>query len=272
MSEIKSKISTIVANSYDTESENDIAIATYTIIDKNNNSKTIELRYPMYIMYTEYIRKGGIIIDTENKPAYGFKLVKNSYNQSMFMRVSDNAVIPYIFDIATNFNIYGLALVAKDGKIAWIDREFMYYDVEGTKKELCEEHRMDGWWSVSSFTGGITKLSRCIADLEQGYTSFVDTFLNIKEFRKYDGEKLSDQSMDRFSGLLTDFDKTGYARRVKNSEECQEELILSSEGYYMTEETLLKEAIRGREKSIIQTALDEGIIDTISDKVKQLKK
>lgn len=272
MSEFKNNVYKMQVDEYNIDTPTGLAHASYSIFDKDNNKKTVELEYPSELKYTDYIRKGGKIIDTKYKPAYGYKLVRNTFNQYMYLRTYDNAVIPYIFDIATNFNIYGLALVAKDGKISWIDNEFMYYDERGIKRDLNEDLRMDGWLSITNFRGGMTKLSKCVSDSEGIFTSFVDTYLNSKFFKQYDGKKLSERSINRFLGLLTDFDKTGYARRVKNSEEGQEELYLSSEGYFMTEDVLLQKSIEGREESIIQTALNEGILDTITDNVKQLKK
>ena len=244
----------------------------YRTNDENSETKKLALNYPVGLTYSEYVMKGGQIIDAKKKPAYGFKLVKNQHDQYMYMRTSDNVVIPCIFDVATNFNRYGLAMVAKDGQITWINKDFQYINNTGLLIQLTDGHVInDGWSSISDFTTGEVKLSKCKS--ANNKVSFIDTDLARKKFKLYDGKELKEQTETSFLGFVTNFNEQGYAERLasKTPFECNY-LVISSEGYYMEEETLLEKAIEGKESKIIEAAIREGMLDSITEEIKQLKK
>lgn len=246
-------------------------IAVYKTTDECFIDQQIKLNYPSGLTYSEYVIKGGKIIDAKKEPSYGFKLVKNQYNQYMYMRMSDNVVIPCIFDIATNFNRYGLAMVAKDGQVTWINKEFQYVDHTGILVQLTDTHVIkDGWTSISDFTKDKTKLSKCTSN---NRTSFLDTGLARKAFKLYDGKEFKEKSQTSFLGYTTDFNEQGYAERLASETpfKCNY-LVISSEEYYMEQETLLEKAIKGNESKIIESAIREGMLDSITEEIKQLKK
>ena len=58
----------------------------------------------------------------------GFKIVKLLNKQYAYVRESDNVLLPYRFDIASQFNEEGIAIVAKDGIVTRIDKEFNIVD------------------------------------------------------------------------------------------------------------------------------------------------
>ena len=246
-------------------------IAVYKATDEYHAEQQITLDYPVGLTYSEYVMKGGQIIDAKKKPAYGFKLVKNQYGQYMYMRTSDNVIIPCIFDVATNFNRYGLAMVAKNGQVTWINKDFQYVSHSGVLAQLTDTHVInDGWYSVSDFTTGKTKLSKCTSN--SNHTSFLDTNLTRKVFRLYDGKEFTEKTQTSFLGYISDFDEKGYVERFATKTPDCKCLIIFSDGYYIEEETLLEKAIEGKESRIIHTAINEGMLDSITEEIKQLKK
>ena len=220
--------------------------------------------------YTNYIVNGGKIIDPNNKPAYGFKLVRNSYDQYMYMRLSDNAVIPYIFDFATNFNKNGLAMVAVNGTVTWINKKFKYLTRNGKIENINEVDNIQGWKFISAFTGDETKLSRCYVDCGSGdwinrYTSYLGTDFKCKEFYEYNGYKCSNGTVARFNGDFSDFDKEGFAYRANGG------LILSNIGYYMTTDAFIEAIIKQNKDSIIKTAIEDGTLTTLNREIQSDK-
>ena len=58
----------------------------------------------------------------------GFKIVKLLNAQYGYVRETDNVLLPYRFDIASQFNEEGIAIVAKDGVVTRINKEFNIVD------------------------------------------------------------------------------------------------------------------------------------------------
>ena len=49
----------------------------------------------------------------------------------LILSEKDNILLPYRYDIATDFNEYGFAMIGKNGKVSWIDKKFNYLNIEG---------------------------------------------------------------------------------------------------------------------------------------------
>ena len=253
------RISKLEVVSYDKWGDDDIV--KYKLNDKN----IISVQYPKTISYRKYIVNGGLIIDKGDKPAYGFRLVRNKYGQYLYKRMSDGTVMPFIFDFATNFNKYGLAMVAKDGKVSWINKKFEFFSDDCKVQELTEEYFMRGWNFIGAFSGGDEKLSRCQGgDGEYGYieTSFLGTDMQVKKFYRYLNEHINGNG---FEGVYTDFNEEGYSFRK------DKKVILSSVGYYMDTEEFLKKAIEENQDLFVKTAIENGILDSFNEKIKEEK-
>lgn len=233
---------------------------------KINNKDIILLKYPSKIKYKQYIVNGGLIYDKGNKPAYGFKIVYNKYGQCLFMRMKDNVTMPYIFDFATNFNKYGLAMVAKDGKVTWINKKFQYFNDKQGTSNLTEKYRINGWASIDAFSGGDTKLSRCQNSFEKPSTSFLGTDFQAKTFYEYDGSGINeDEYCNSLDGVYSNFNEKGYATSGTG------ETILSSDGYYTSDQILIEKAIKANPQRYLEYLIENGMLASTDETVRDRK-
>ena len=233
---------------------------------KINNKDIISLKYPAEIKYKPYIVNGGLIYDKGNKPAYGFKIVYNKYGQCLFMRMKDNVTMPYIFDFATNFNKYGLAMVAKDGNVTWINKNFQYFSNRRDISRLTEEYRINGWASIDAFSGGDIKLSRCQSSFEIPSTSFLGTDFQVKTFYEYDGSRINeDKHCNSLDGVYSNFNEKGYATS------SAVETILSSKGYYANSQTLIEKAIKENPQQYLEYLIANEMLSSSDETVRDRK-
>lgn len=109
------------------------------------------------------LEKSDIIVDDSNEFVNGFKVVQTKNGEYAYVREVDNVLLPYRYDIASNFNEYGFAMVGKGGRVSWIDKEFKYLALDGNMhfNNLQDSYfGFDGWKGVSDFSKGSTPLSR----------------------------------------------------------------------------------------------------------------
>ena len=93
----------------------------YVINEGMNDAYTIFFKLP----FEEKISLGNNII--EAKPFInGYSIVKLDNHVYGYMRETDKVLLPYRYHIATNFNKYGYALVAMNGRVSWINKKFEY--------------------------------------------------------------------------------------------------------------------------------------------------
>lgn len=223
----------------------------YTIIDNEGEKTSI----PVSLPYNSRPKKtSNIILDT-NDFVNGFKVVQTENLEYAYVREEDNALLPYRYDIATNFNKYGYAMVGKDGKVSWIDKSFRYLN---NNREMVKEEGsatytgFKGFLSINNFSKGEHPLSK-ICNIEHNKeVCYFGTDGNIKEFYRYDGDKIrEDESNKIFSYYSTEFDDAGYATANDGS------LILLSSGYYLIA------------KDLIKICRDKGFLDTISNRIEK---
>ncbi len=234
---------------------------------KINGSKTHEINYPSRLTYTQYVVNGGEIIDGVDKGAYGFRLAKNKFGQFLYIRKNDNQVMPFLFDYATEFNRYGLAMVAKDGCVTWINKKFEYFDADGKTRDLVEKFGPKGWYSVSDFNGNGPKFSRCQTGIDdKPYTIFLGTNFEAKEFYLYNGANIAKNVFyTRLEGTYTDFNEEGYALQEDQSQ------ILSTVGYFMDTNVFLERAIKENKQALMEVAIGSGVLNTINNEAKDSK-
>lgn len=232
--------------------------ATYRI-----NEDLLKVMYPTGMDYKKYIISGGKIIDEDAKPAYGFKLVRNSYKQYIYVKTYNNAVIPYIFDYATNFDKDGLAMVAKDGYVTWINKDFFCLDNLVRISNLSTEKKLEGWKSISAFSEGEIPLSRCYKKTE--VTAYVGKDLKPLELQEYDGEKLGSHIFIAMTGKCSEFTKEGYAFSPNKIE------IISDKGYYISAENFVKKASEINPEQFLETAFQVGALEKTNKDVNTKK-
>ena len=198
-------------------------------------------------------RKSFDIIDDTRDFVNGFKVVQTANMEYAYVKEEDNTLLPYRYDIATDFNEYGYAMVGKDGKVSWIDKNFKYLN---SKYEMVNEDssKFNGFLSVSDFSKGehpLSKVCSCSYDWNKK-TSYFGVDGKIKEFSRYDGKIIRDNdSIKNFSYYSEDFNDKGYATANNDW------LILLSSGYYLSV------------KDLIKICEEKGFLDTISSRIEK---
>ena len=225
---------------------------TYTLNKETDDA----IKVPIVLSWTHTLcrpKKSFTIIDDSKDFVNGYKVVQTANKEYGYVREYDNTLLPFRYDIATDFNQYGYAMVGKNAKVSWIDKNFRYFNAE--KEEFTEENEIGyntfcGFLSVSDFSKGEYPLSKIY---RFGYNNEVSYFTpdgKIKEFSKYDGEIIRDSdSIKNFSFYSTEFNDKGYATANKDN------IILLSSGYYLS----LKDLIRICE--------EKGFLETLSSKI-----
>ena len=259
MSESINKLEVVTSDQYHAKS----------VVYKINDKTKISVKHSG-IQYDDYIINGGKLIDPKNEPAYGYKLVRNKNNQYIYVRTEDNAVIPYIFDYATNFNENGLAMVAAFGTVTWINKDFKYYCLTGEFKEIEDTKDMDGWKAIFAFAkAGDSMLSKCYAGTSDSkkYTSYLSDDFQTKKFYEYlKSGTLSKYASTTLAGEYSDFNDEGFAFSIDNNGP-----IISSLGYYMDTSSFIEEIIRTKTEDLLQSAINDGTLTKINEKVKSDK-
>ena len=225
---------------------------TYTLNKETDDA----IKVPLVLSWTHTLcrpKKSFTIIDDSKDFVNGYKVVQTANKEYGYVREYDNTLLPFRYDIATDFNQYGYAMVGKNAKVSWIDKNFRYFNAE--KEEFTEENEIGyntfyGFLSVSDFSKGEYPLSKIY---RFGYNNEVSYFTpdgKIKEFSKYDGEIIRDSdSIKNFSFYSTEFNDKGYATANEDN------IILLSSGYYLS----LKDLIRICE--------EKGFLETLSSKI-----
>ena len=216
------------------------------------NKGTVEEKH-FSVLLPKYSRreKTTDIIDDSRNFVNGFKVVQTANKEYAYVREEDNTLLPFRYDIATDFNEYGYAMVGKDGKVSWIDKSFKYLNSE---YEMLKEDstEFNGFLSVSNFSKGEHPLSKLC---NIGYNNEVRYFTTdgkIKNFSLYDGEIIRDgDSIKKFSCCSTEFNDKGYATANEG------DIILLSSGYYLSV------------KDLIRICEEKGFLDTINNVIER---
>lgn len=190
-----------------------------------------------------------ISVDIVNEsPSFinGFKVVQTSNGEYAYIRQSDFQLLPFRYDIASNFNEYGFAMVGKNGNVSWIDTSFRYLDSKG---KMTEENpsdyyaRFKGWQGVSNFSQGTIPLSQVYEGRNCYYTvAYFGTNGELKKFYKYNGQINEDFSKTLFNSG-TPFDENDQAKADGD--------MLFAKGYYLSN------------KDLINICKQKGFIDSI---------
>ena len=233
----------------------------YSFVDKGteryayilNEGTDKEVRVNVLLPYYSRPDISFDIIDDSRDFVNGFKLVQAANMEYAYVKEEGNTLLPFRYDVATDFNEYGYAMVGKDGKVSWIDKNFKYLN---SKYEMVNEDssKFNGFLSVSDFSKGehpLSKVCSCSSDWDKK-TSYFGVDGKIKEFSRYDGEIIRDSnSIKNFSYYSEDFNDKGYATANNDW------LILLSSGYYLYT------------KDLIRICGEKGFLDTISSRIEK---
>ncbi len=151
-----------------------------------------------------------------------YRVVKLANNEYGYVCVEKNTLLPFRYDFATSFNREGLAMVAKEGCITWINEEFYYLNGSGTWLEdvnpLSAYADFSGYQTVDNFNRW--GLSRLVSDEE---TRFLDRCHDVIKFKRYGGHEIKSY----FAGELDNFKDNGFSVSP-----CDQAIIVP-EGYYV---------------------------------------
>lgn len=186
-------------------------------------------------------QKSDEIVEESDHFINDFKVVRTENGEYGYIRESDNTLLPYRYDIAFDFNKYGLAIVGKDGRVSWIDNNFRYLNRNGIMVED-DNTNFNGFRSVSRFSKGNIPLSRI--KMCSGSIAYFGLDGKYKEFYRYNGDLNIEESISTFSSG-TIFDEDGYA--------LADDVRLFAQGFYVNNQDLIK------------IALEKEILDYISE-------
>ena len=224
---------------------------TYTMTSKNKK----EFLIPIILPCNTRPEKSLDIIDDSSDFVNGFKVVQTANKEYAYVREEDNILLPYRYDIATDFNEYGYAMVGKDASVSWIDRNFKYLYNNGKmiKENLDDEFSLfEGFNKITNFSKGKNPLStvyrdECFDDLVVSYFGIEGKF---KTFYYYDNERICEYKHKKYFPInSTPFNDKDYATFDKS------QYILLASGYYVSVENL------------IRLCGEKGFLDTISSKI-----
>lgn len=187
------------------------------------------------------------IVEENSEFVNGFKVVKLANNYYSYIRESDNKLMPYEYDVAFNFNEYGLAIVGRDGSVSWINKDFKYLDSKGNMIQERKDNwnTFEGWRVIHNFSNTLNPLSKLLqGDEDYGRVIYLDKDGKIKKFYQYDGSMSKKEFKSEFFNG-EDFNKSGYA--------IADEYILYDKGYCILR------------SDIIKLCLEEGFIDFLFD-------
>ena len=215
----------------------------YIINYKNGTQKNVFANIPRY----RKPRKSDEIVSFGNNFVNGFKVVKLNNNHYSYISELDNKLVSFEYDIAFDFNEYGLAMVGKAGSVTWINKDFEYLDSKGniSKENNDSWKNYNGWQAMFDFNDGVNPLSRMYCGkADYGRTVYVDANHSIKKFYQYDGDISKKVFRDSFY-TGSDFNSNQYA--------IADNYILYSKGFCISKE------------DIIKLCLEEGFIDLLFD-------
>lgn len=217
----------------------------YVINENYVNQTTISVKLPEY----KRPKISEKIIDDSNEFVNGFKVVQTENGEFAYIRESDNVLLPFRYDVATNFNEHGFAIVGKDGSVSWIDTNFKYLNLEGNfvEEDLDKYSTFRGWQGISEFSKGDIPLSR-VYDGRNSYgrIAYLGTDGKFKDFYRYDGNIKKHWANTTFNNG-TEFDENGYAMADGN--------MLFARGYYCSYTDLIKIC---KEKGFISSICEDA--------------
>ncbi len=265
-------------------------VSVYSYVDKDGKKRTFEtpsksadielfkacyfmgqtcgtMEPPEYnrIVYRETIDNFKVIIDDSRSFVQGYKLVAMKDGSFAYVRESDGVLLPYRFDIASDFNECGFAMVGFRGSVTWINTHFEYLGGHvWYSMDSMDAFDEAPWKGVGDFSGSKdAKVSPMVYPIFGG-TSNLLTYLNVdgefQKFKQYDGN-ISEECKEMFAipqkkvmfRGIKDYDMSQFAFD-DNGRLQIEDCIYFSRGFYVTIHDLIKIS---RERGWLQSIDDE---------------
>ena len=194
-------------------------------------------------------------IDWENSSDsfhFGYRLVRFVDGTFGYVKKGNGEEIcPFKFDIASEFNEYGLAMIGKNGCVNWIDHNFEYLSMSGNKiscKNVLRENILRGgeWEFLSDFPNGSDPLSTMFTSRfhKEGRVVYLKSDGSIQVFRRFDGNILGEQQCVfgpvNFARRELSFRDIGFIRFGPEGYKVLQDRILFAKGYYSTLEDALQ--------------------------------
>ncbi len=203
----------------------------YIINDGEETTETLEIPSTFKKHFTQMSQD---IINSTKDFVNGYKVVETANHEYAFLSL-DGTILPMRFDIASNFNDFGLAMVGKNGSVSWLTKDFQYLSLDGTLKDY-EPETFKGFRSVSSFslTSNPLSLIKITQNHDKPECFYLKPDLSIQEFTYFDGTNFKDTtSYFKLLNLNAEptFKREGYT--IINN------LILFPNGYYCSMEDFL---------------------------------
>ena len=205
----------------------------------------------------------------------GFRIIRMEDGKFGYIREEDNFLMPYRYDIASDFNEYGFAMIGKNGYVSWINKDFKYYVTNSYKLPAIfnfvtedfsyKDTKFNSNISrVDQFSIGNNPLSRISlkgntitkntlqnSEVRNNLTVYMDTNGKIKDFINFEDRSKISRSVFTNGN---NFNKHGYTYADDNSH------ILFDSGYYLGLE------------DVVNLAKKHGLLDEMLQEEKELVK
>ena len=160
----------------------------------------------------------------------GYRLFIDEAGLYGYINEDDLEILPYRFDLATNFNEYGLALVAYSGTVSWINKDFKIFSSDDECFINIEDNSyILGFKEVYNFNGNKNPLSKIVTFDEQ--VLYLNTEGEIQKFRYKNESNISSWDKEYFlEDGLGEFNKEGFMISKDGN------TVLSEDGYIYTGE------------------------------------
>lgn len=196
----------------------------YTITDEEVGKSIIMVTIPKFIRPK---RSDEIVNSSEF--VNGFKVVQTSNLEYAYIRESDGMLLPYRYDVASPFNEYGYAMVARDGNATWINKDFQYFSkdfkmVDDKADSYYYRHNeFNAFQEVSQFSSGKYPLSKLYDRREEiAKTIYFNKEGNKQDFYIFEGNFNGGAKFEELDNIS--FDDKDYIVTSHG--------ILFSKGYY----------------------------------------
>ncbi len=163
----------------------------------------------------------------------GYRLFIDEAGFYGYIKEDDLEILPYRFDLATNFNEYGLAIVAYSGTVSWINKDFKIFSSdEECFIDIEDNSYILGFKEVYNFSGNKNPLSKIVTFDDDIF--YLNTEGKIQKFKyKYDDGKTSSWDREYFNDTdFRNFEESGYMISKDGK------IVLSEDGYIYTGEEI----------------------------------
>ncbi len=220
---------------------------------EENEQKELAIEKPI-----DDIESDDFTIDWENSSDgfhFGYRLVRFVDGTFGYVKKGNGEeveeVCPFKFDIASEFNVHGLAMIGKNGCVNWIDHNFEYLSLSGNKiscKNVLRENVLRGgeWEFLSDFPKGSDPLSTMFTSRfhKEGKVVYLKSDGSIQVFRRFDGNILDEQQSvfgpGNFARRELSFRDKGFIWFGPEGYKVLQDKILFAKGYYSTLEDVLQ--------------------------------